>query len=106
MSVNYDGAGGIGIEVDEARLSMLIENGAFTMEDWDYSKVNCMEKIGIEYSVAGNCYTGDLRYYLLINGNTLVDILKNEHLFVEKLKAKGISVERKDLIVISDALIS
>jgi hypothetical protein len=103
MGVDYDGVGGIGIEFTDEMVEKVIKQGVFTEEDWADDWTDCMEKIGICYSEAGDySYGGEKRIYLLVEGSTLDDIISNEEKFREDLSKLGITVERKDLKVIED----
>lgn len=83
-----------------------IAKGLFTEEEWDDDINECMERVGLPFNEAGLAnYGGEGCMYLLIEGDTLDDILANEKSFIEKLNEVGINITRKDLQVISDMLV-
>ena len=103
MGVDHNGVGGIGIELTEEIRNKLIEKGLFTQDEWDEDEYGCLETINLPYSVAGDGnYGGDDRYYLLVHGDNLEEIIKNEQEFRNHLQRLGIQLDQKDLIVISD----
>ena len=109
MGIDYDGVGGIGIEVTESILKKLISAKLFTRKQWNEDFNECLEKIGLLFSTAGNFYSGDmedLTHYLFIPGNNLQEILDNEEKFKLDLEKFGINISRKDLLVISDHRVS
>jgi len=109
MGIDYDGVGGIGIEITKDVLEKFISFGLFTEEQWDEDYYDCLEKIGLLYNTAGNFYSGDmedLTHYLFVRGNNLQEILDNEPEFISALEKFGITISRKDLIVISDHRVS
>lgn len=106
MGVDYDGVGGIGIEFTSKMSEKFITKGLFTEEEWDDDINECMERIGIPFNEAGSAnYGGDGTMYLIVDGETLEDVLLNEGAFREKLSKVGINIGREDLQVISDILI-
>lgn len=103
MSIDYDGVGGIGIEVTERVLKKLISAKLFTRKQWNEDFNECLKKIGLLFSTAGNFYCGDdLTHYLFVPGNNLQEILDNEEAFKLSLEKFGINVSRKDLLMISE----
>jgi len=57
----------------------------------------------ITFSVAGDgSYGGDFRFYLLVEGDNLKEILENEEAFRNRLQNFGIQLTQEDLGVISD----
>ncbi len=106
MGVDYDGVGGIGIEFTNEMVEKFIAGGLFTEEEWSDDSNECMERIGIPFNEAGSAsYGGQGTMYLMVEGETLDDILSNEKAFCKKLSGEGIIIGRNDLKVISDILI-
>ncbi len=55
MGVDYDGVGGIGIELTEEMIEYAIDHEVFTEEEWDDDRDYCLSKgEGFVYSVAGS----------------------------------------------------
>ena len=103
MGVDYSGIGGIGIELTEERRKKLISKGLFTEDEWDKDCYECLEEVNLPFSVAGDgSYGGDFRFYLLVEGDNLKEILENEEAFRNRLQNFGIQLTQEDLGVISD----
>lgn len=107
MGVDYDGVGGIGVEVTKDMIEKLIEKEVFTEEEWSDDSYSCLERIGLPYAKAGDsAYGGEARFYLLVNGSNLKEILSHEFYFIKRLeKLLGIFLSSEDLIVIEDILV-
>ena len=109
MGIDYCGVGGIGIEIDDD-MKELISNKYYSKnemdeDDDDYEEVyfsEILDDAGIEYSEAGCSYSGDLNYYLLVDGSTLLEVQNNTEEFIKKLKDIGINITIEDLQVVSD----
>lgn len=107
VGIDYDGVGGIGIELTPQKIDLLISRGFFSQEEWEEDYYNCVEKIGIGYYVAGNAYCEILRFYLLVEEKNLAEIMQNYLSFLDEWKTKtGEDLSAKDLLVISDLYIS
>jgi hypothetical protein len=102
MGIDYDSIGGIGIELTGERIDLIIKKGLFTEDEWIEDSYECAEKIGLTYGVGGDGYSGDITYYLLVEGNKLKDIYENAEKFVERLNEIGIEMLVDDLEVIDD----
>ena len=102
MGIDYDGVGGIGIEVTDKIINKLIEKKVFTSEEWEDDECGCIESVGMLYQQAGNSYSGDETYYWLVEGANLTEINANAPKFIEKLAKLGIIITLDDLMVISD----
>ena len=107
MGVDYDGVGGIGIELAEEMIEYAIEHGVFTEEAWDYDSGECLDQLaGFYYSHAGSSYSGDTFFYLFVPGSILGEINEKAPRFVEKVKEYfGVDIAVDDLKVISDIYI-
>lgn len=105
MGVDYDGVGGIGIEIDEdmqEKLRDLVEERGLEVDRDEYF-TEILEEIGIEYCEAGSgSYGGDERYYFLVKGETFNDVKKNIPDFIKDMEKIGIKITEDDLLVISD----
>jgi hypothetical protein len=106
MGIDYDGVGGIGIELTEELVQRFIAAEYFTEEEWQDDYEDCLETIGkkfnISFTSAGNFYSGDIVHYLLVDGENLKEINENSKTFIEKLKIVGIELSEESLKVISD----
>ncbi len=108
MGVDYDGVGGVGIELTSDRITALVKSGVFTQDDWDDDPHECLlalcKRIGpVVYSEAGDyVYGGSRRMYLFVEGRNLVDLNMNESAFRQRLAVVGINLELSDLMVIED----
>lgn len=105
MGIDYDGVGGIGIEIDEDVHLKLIENGVFTDDEWDEDRDGCLEELDILYQQAGNAYSGDVTFYLFVEGENLIEINRNAPKFIDKLNAVGINITIDKLKVISETFV-
>ena len=106
MGIDYDGVGGIGIKVTDEIVETLIENKAFTEEEWEEDPYECCEDLDVEYAIAGNLMHDSGDMYLLVEGNTLDDINLNKDKFIEALDKVGVKITSKDLLVISEMCVS
>ena len=105
MGVDYDGVGGIGIEITDYVIDKLINYGLFTRDEWEDDYDFCLSKIGFVYELAGNgSYTGreNDRYYCLVPGSNLMEIVANKMKFIKRFEEFGIMLDDTSLIVISD----
>lgn len=107
MGVDYDSVAGIGILVDEDIREKLILADLFSEEEWEEDPGECLEKVGIAFSEAGDsCYSGkDPRFYYFVEGKNLEEIINNYPILLDMLKRFGINKTIKDLIVIEDLLV-
>lgn len=105
MGVDYDGVGGIGVEVDDEIIDACIKNGVFTKEDYD-DDADCLSNLDLTYGTAGSYYSGNVTHYLFVDGATFSDIKKNIGGFIDKLKSIGVEKTEDDIKVISEMLVS
>lgn len=106
MGIDYDGVGGIGIELTDNMIQTAIKKGIFTQEMWKEDQDHCLDILGFTYSDAGNYYSGDIKTYLFVDGNNLGEINKNALDFIEKLKQFDIIYSVDDIELIEDVRIS
>ena len=107
MSVDYDGVGGIGILLTDEIIEKLMDGNLFTKEEWDNDKYECVERLNVSYQTAGNAYSGDTHFYLLVEGSTLAEINYNADEFINWLVNNlGFNIDYNDLMVISDIYVS
>ena len=108
MGVDYDGVGGVGIEITDERRDLLIKHGLLTQEEWEEDWQWAIEEKGIFQVIeeGGNySYSGDIldrKCYLLVKGKNLGEVLKAAPSFVGKLSEYRINIEIEDLEIISD----
>tara|TARA_R110000744_G_scaffold281118_2_gene393060 strand:- start:154 stop:498 length:345 start_codon:yes stop_codon:yes gene_type:complete len=110
MGVDYSGIGGIGIELTDDMKEMISDKyysvNNIDEDDDDYENIyfsEILDDSGLEYSEAGSeGYGGEGRYYLLVDGNTLLEVQNNTDEFIKNLKNVGIEITIEDLQVISD----
>ena len=109
MGIDYRGVGGIGIEVTEDMIDEAFELKYPDFdEDSSYGEKldNLLNASSLEYETAGNAYSGETLFYLLVPGNTLGKIQKNVPIFLEDiLQVFNIKKDPADLEVISDMLV-
>ena len=106
MGIDYEGVGGIGIKLTKEIVKAAIKNDLFTQEDWDECEYDCLEKFGMNFSLAGNSFSGNEEWYLFVPGDTLRAINNNAPRFVFKLQEVVPGLNVGDLRVISEMLIS
>jgi hypothetical protein len=97
MSTQHNGVGGIGVKISaEMQSFFMLHHG----EDYpDFSEAMFQLDIAKD---AGSELDG-FCYYLLVPGNTFVDVQNNAPLFLKKInKLFGTAFVEKDLIVVSD----
>ncbi len=103
MGVSYNVVGGVGIKITEDIIDTLIDNGAFSEEDWEEYGNECVDEFfDYECKTAGNACFGETTQYLLIEGDTLADVNSNSANFIKKLNKKGLKITKEDLIIISE----
>ena len=118
MGIDYSPVGGIGIEIDEEMRSLIefkyyvntygigkIEDleDLEEYEELDFQEI--LEECFLPYSMAGCSYSGNHCYYLMVKGETLLEIENNYQEFIDSLKEYGISIIKEDLMVVSDLLV-
>jgi hypothetical protein len=101
MGVDYNGVGGIGLEVtNEIKKKLVVAN------DGDFC--GCMDTLlddlEFEYREAGDGnYSGEENtYYIMVEGENLREIIENSEPFIERLSNMGIIVTFDNLKVIED----
>jgi hypothetical protein len=103
MGVDYNGVGGIGIELTKDRINKIIEKGIFTEEEWDYDYDDCLsDKVKMEYGLGGDAYSGINIIYLMVPGPNLKIINENVKDFITDLSEMGIDITEEDIVPISD----
>lgn len=106
MGIDYSGVGGVGVEFSDGIREGYIKNKIFTEEMWDNDKYDCLELTGVGYGEGGNAYSGDITWYLFVDGGNLGDINSNAKCFTEKIHAmSGVLIKADDLLIISDICI-
>lgn len=105
MGVDYDRIGGIGIELTNDMMRSLCINSDIPDEEWEDDPDYCLDRLKLNYERAGSEYSGEIYYYLLVKGDTFIEVNKNIPEFIEKLDLFGIDVKVEDLKVISDLYI-
>jgi hypothetical protein len=106
MGIDYSGVCGIGVKVNDEIVDKFIENNIFDRGDWEDDPDYCLEKANFIYGAAGSYYSGEVCYYLFVDGANLAGINKNAPAFVDSLSKLGISIDVDDLIMIEDILVS
>jgi len=100
MSIDYNGIGGIGIEFTEDMATDIINlNGLFTEEEWDDDEDECMERIGLDYEQAGSAYSGETRWYLLVDGENLPGVIANADKFIKRLTELSVDVTMRLFLI-------
>lgn len=104
MGIDYDGVGGIGIELTDEMLDTLKQKGLFTEEEWDEDYYDCMEKIGLVWEPAHyyDVPVEEYTFYLFVDGNNIVEINDNIPSFLDTLNKYGFNITKEDIIPISD----
>jgi len=99
MGVDYSPVGGIGIEMTDEILGVLQKQ-----VDLYECKDSLLDELELSYSQAGSGnYTGaENTYYIMVDGDTLMEINKNAKVLSDKLKSFGIEIEAEDFDVIQD----
>lgn len=107
MGVDYEGVGGVGIELTDEMIEQLKNYSSFTEEEWEDGPIYYMEKCGFLCFEGGSYhYTGEKRrFYFLVPGDTLKEVTNNAPTFIKNLAAFGIQTTVDDLKIISDLLI-
>jgi len=111
MGIDYRGVGGIGIEVTEQMINEAIElkypDGDFDEDAGYHEKLDdLLSESPLEYETAGDAYSGETTFYLLVPGSTLGAVQKNVPVFLEGiLQVFNIKKDPAELEVISDLLV-
>jgi len=102
MSVDYQAVGGVGVALNHQFVCDLVANKQFTLEQWQKNKTQCLDNLKISYSSAGSCYSGDIHFYFLVEGETLNELMHNAPIFIDKLMNIGIQIQMEDIKLIND----
>ncbi len=109
MGIDYRSVGGIGIEVTEQMIDEAIERKYPDFDEdsnYDEKLDNLLSETDLLYHTAGNAYSGETAFYLLVPGKTLGEVLENIPVFLEGiLRVFNIKQDPADLEVISELLI-
>ncbi len=107
MGTEYEGVGGIGIEITEQMIDVFISKGLFTREDYQDVGADCLNFLGLESKTAGNLWNGECLEYFIVPGNTLGEVKANIPGFLQALYyALGYKIEEDSLEVVADICIS
>lgn len=105
MGIDHRGVGGIGIRVTEEHIRLAIAAELFTEDEWENDPGTCLDTFGLDYEEAGSAYSGDLRYYFLVSGETYREIGYGSIVFLATLNKLGLHLTLDDLVVVSDYLV-
>jgi len=106
MGVDYEGIGGVGLKITQKEIDAFIKAGIFTDEEWDQDENECIEKVGMLFSMSGDLFSGtNINFYLLVPGDTLPEVNGNVPKFIQDLADKGVIITENDIVVMSDILI-
>jgi len=94
--------GGVGIKFTDDMLRHLFEDEVFTAKEWIADPGKCLNKLKVNYVIAGNLCKGSFYYYLFVDGYSLLEINNNVDEFINKLSKFGIMKDIEDLDIISD----
>lgn len=101
MGVDYDGVGGVGVEItEEMKRKLVVANeGAF-----DGYMDELLSDLELEYKEGGSgSYTGkENTFYLMVEGDTLEEVYNNSKGFISKLSEMNIDIKLGDIVVIED----
>lgn len=102
MSIDYSSIAGYGVEVCESDL----EGTKYYNEDSHLEEMldEALDNTGLEYCSAGNHFTGDARYYILLDDPLNNDIEE----FIKKLKGLDLDLNvrsQNDLLWINEVCI-
>ncbi len=104
MGVDCRSVSGYGIKLTEEIINKMISSGIFTKEEWEYDRESCLEKAPFSYDEAGSRYSGNVYYYLLVQGANYLQLSERVDRFIFELNKIGIHLEKKDIVKISDTL--
>jgi hypothetical protein len=103
MGIDYNGVGGVGIQLTNDKIKKMIEKGVFTQEEWEYDNDECLtSKLKMLYDVGGNSYCGEKNIYLFVPGPNLKIVNENVKDFIKDLSEVGIDITEEDILIISD----
>lgn len=104
--MDSQGISGVGILLTKEMIEKAIEKGLFTEEEWadEDNRDECVSRTGVPYVSAG-IEDYKLRYYLLVRGDTLGEILNNSNSFLKQVRWLGVNISKEDLLIIDDEYI-
>lgn len=102
MGVDYSPVGGIGVKLThEMKCKLIVANEG---EAHDGCVDSLLGDLEFCYAEAGDGnYSGNENdFYLLVEGDTLMEINQNSKEFLQRLNSYGIKIKEEDLEVISE----
>ena len=105
MGVDYSPVGGIGIKIEgKIKNKLIVANDG---ESYDGDMDSLCGDLDLTCSESGDGnYTGDENdWYIMVEGETLMEINKNAPKLIEKLSGYGINIKMGELKVIQELCI-
>ncbi len=104
MSVDCRAVSGFGIELTGEIVEKMISAGILTKDAQEQCFEEYFEDTVFGYGEAGSRYSGNIRRYIFVVGDTIQKLATNERAFVHALEKIGVSIKRDDIKEICDVL--
>jgi hypothetical protein len=103
MGVDVKSIAGIGLKLTDEMLEKIRNSKDIPIELWEYDPAwELNEELGFNVEIAGSSCTGDIYYYLFLEGEILQDFRDNIVDVISKLKECDIHVDDNDFKLIRD----
>ena len=102
MSMEVQGVSGIGIELKDSMYTKMAKATGVAAQYIEGNIDTFMSERGIRFAQAGNSFTGNLRWYLVVDDVEYLECVALIPSFIEALSKIGIDITEKDLILIED----
>lgn len=101
MGIDFSASGGIGVRFTESYAQKAIEKGIFTQDEWDSDTYECLEKLGLLFSVYNTGYDTDNYFVLVIDCENLKEAIEKEAAFRQRiLDVLGVELGLSDLEIV------
>jgi len=104
MSVDCSATSGFGIEVTEEIVDKMIEHGVFTLAEWVTDKEYCLDEANFLHGASGSYYTGEIKHYIFVHGDTIPELFEGAKKFIKKLSSMGIEITIDDIREVCEVL--
>lgn len=104
MGVDCSAVAGFGIELTNEIVEKMITAGIFTADEWDDDKDGCLDASAFSYGEIGSKYSGHIKRYLFVTGDTIKKLSDNEPVFIAELGKIGVAITSDDIEWIESVL--
>lgn len=106
MGIDFSASGGIGVRFNEMYAQKAIEKGIFTQDEWNSDTYECLEKLGLTFSVYNTGYDTDCDFILVMDCKNLREAIEKEAGFRQKIfDTLGVKLKTSDLEIVIEPYI-